>query len=98
MHSSKARLVITEVALAPAGDADTRAGLLGWLAVTLNGQVQLDGLTLRLTANGHYALSFPARRDRRGFDHAYIKPLDDAARTAIERQILQALSLDQGVA
>ena len=98
MHSSKARLVITEVALAPAGDADTRAGLLGWLAVTLNGQVQLDGLTLRLTANGHYALSFPARRDRRGFDHAYIKPLDNAARQDLERQVFAALGVEGTVA
>jgi hypothetical protein len=40
-------------------------------------------------------LSFPARTDRAGKRHSYIRPVDDAARQAIEREILGQLGQNQ---
>ena len=67
-------------------DADVRTGLLGFVSVYY-GDVVLDGLTVRQTADGRLTLSFPERRDRRGGRHPYIRPIDDAARQRIERAI-----------
>lgn len=71
-------------------DDDRRAGLLGYLSV-FYGQVILDGIVLRRTAEGRYALSFPARTDRHNRRHPYIRPVDDAAREEIERELLWQL-------
>ena len=54
----------------------------------------LDGITLRRTADGRFALSFPERTDRGGRRHAYIRPINDAARQQIERQVLKGLAAD----
>ena len=69
---------------------DARTGLLGWLSVEY-GSLVLDGIVLRRTADGRYALSFPARTDRAGRRHSYIRPADDEARNAIEAEILWQL-------
>lgn len=69
---------------------EERSGLLGYLSV-FYGALILDGIVLRRTAAGHFALSFPARTDRAGRRHAYIRPIDDDARKQIEREILQGL-------
>jgi hypothetical protein len=71
-------------------DAEVRTGLLGYLSVQL-GPLLLDGITLRQTAEGRLTLSFPARTDRAGRRHSYVRPVDDAARQAIEREILGQL-------
>lgn len=80
-----------------ASDAEVRSGLLGWISVELR-NVVLDGITLRRTADGRFALSFPARTDRGGRRHSYIRPVDDAARKAIEREILGQLGQGESVA
>lgn len=78
-------------------DDDIRNGLLGFLSVTY-GSLVLDGITLRRTADGRLALSFPARTDRSGKRHSFIRPADDAARRAIEREILTQLGQGEEVA
>ena len=50
------------------GDADAATGLLGYLSVTY-GSMVLDGIVLRRTVDGRFALSFPARTDRSGRRH-----------------------------
>ncbi len=87
-------LHITSVAFINARPADVRTGLLGWVTCVLNHAVLLDGITLRRTADGQLALSYPARRDRTGNQHPYIRPLDDAARQHLEREIFKALRCD----
>ena len=57
----------------------------------------LDGVALRRTRDGRRTLSFPARRDRQGRDHPYVRPLSTEARSAIERQVLDALGLEPEV-
>lgn len=79
-----------------APDAEARTGLLGYLSIEYHDLV-LDGVVLRRTADGRYALSFPARADRAGRRHAYIRPVDDDARRAIEREILGQLGQGQEV-
>ncbi|MEQ1633387.1 MAG: hypothetical protein ABL997_13500, partial [Planctomycetota bacterium] len=53
-------------------DEDVRTGLLGYLSVTV-GNLVLDGLTLRRTAAGKFAISFPARTDRHGNRHPSVR-------------------------
>lgn len=77
-------------------DEDIRSGLLGYLSVSY-GLLVLDNLTLRKTAAGRFALSFPCRTDRAGKRHSYIRPVDDGARQAIERELLGQLGQCQEV-
>ncbi len=71
---------------------DERAGLLGYLSL-LYGDVIIDGVTVRRTADGRIALSFPERRDRQGRRHAVVRPIDDAARRAIEAAVFGQATL-----
>ena len=72
-----------------ASDNDVRSGLLGYISVFI-GDLVLDGIVLRRTAGGRLTLSFPARTDRMGRRHPYVRPVDDGARQAIEATILSA--------
>ena len=73
-----------------ATDAEIRTGLMGYLSVEY-GDLVLDGVTLRRTADGRFALSFPARTDRAGRRHPYVRPVDHEARRQIEAVILSEL-------
>jgi DNA-binding cell septation regulator SpoVG len=73
-----------------ASDADAQTGLLGWISV-IYGDLVIDNITLRRTATGRFALSFPQRRDKAGRQHAVVRPADDEARQVIEAQILWQL-------
>jgi DNA-binding cell septation regulator SpoVG len=77
-----------------ASDADARDGLLGYLSVHYD-QLVLDGIVVRKTADRRFTLSFPARTDRGGRRHPYVRPVDDEARVAIERAILDQLGQRQ---
>ena len=44
--------------------------LLGVVTVFMDASVRIEGITLRRTLEGRLALSYPARRDRRGRQHA----------------------------
>ncbi len=80
---------VTDVKFAPGADRDIERGLLGYLVVTLNGGLRLDGLTLRRTRAGKLVVSFPRRRGG-------VRPLDDTARRAIEAAVLGALEQKGG--
>jgi DNA-binding cell septation regulator SpoVG len=80
-----------------ASDEDQRSGLLAYLSVTY-GTLVLDGITLRRTADARYAISYPARTDKAGRRHSQIRPIDDAARQAIEATILGQLGQHPEVA
>ncbi len=64
--------------------------MLGYLSVEY-GSLVLDGIVLRKTTEGRYALSFPARTDRAGRKHSFIRPAGNEAREAIESEILRQL-------
>lgn len=82
---------LTEIRFAASSDAERRTGLLGWVSATLNGALRLDGLALRRTADGRLTVSFPAKRDGSGRQHHYVRPIDDASRREIERQLVEAV-------
>lgn len=77
-------------------DDERRTGLLGYLSV-FYGVLVLDGITLRRTADGRFVLSFPSRTDRRGKKHSIVRPVDDDARQAVEREILAQLGQHEEV-
>lgn len=84
---------ITRVRYTAASADEAETGLLGFISCVLNGALRLDGITLRRTANGRHALSFPGHRDGGGYQHFYIEPLNDRVRCEIEHQIFRALGL-----
>ncbi|MGB3968367.1 MAG: hypothetical protein WBO45_16650 [Planctomycetota bacterium] len=73
-----------------ASDADIKTGLLGFISVE-HGPWIFDGICLRRTSDGRFVLSFPARTDRAGRKHAFVRPADDETRKSIERKILGQL-------
>ena len=91
-------VTVTDVRFAEAPDGHQRLGLLGWIRFTLNDAVVVDGVTLRRTRDGRVTLSYPVRHDARGAQHAIVRPIDDAARHAIEAQVFAALHLDREAA
>jgi DNA-binding cell septation regulator SpoVG len=77
----------------PIGEID---GKLGWVRVAFDGGFEIDGIRLHRTARGRLALAFPSRRDGAGRRRYFVRPVDDATRIAIERQVLDELR-KQGV-
>lgn len=69
---------------------DQRDGLEGYLSLFV-GLLVVDNITLRRTAEGRYALSFPRRTSKSGQHHAIVRPIDDQARQAIEHHLLAQL-------
>ena len=69
---------------------DERNGLLGFISVTYGPWI-FDGITLRRTADGRFALSFPAKVDRAGRKHSFVRPANDEVRKAIEAELLMQL-------
>ncbi len=90
---SSSGIVSSSVKFVPARDADKQRGLLGFVTCVA-GNLVLDGIAVRRTQEGQLTLSFPERRGRGGERYPYIRPLDDDARRAIEREILGAINLD----
>ena len=89
------RLAVTSAGLISASESDTRAGLLGYVSCVVGDVLLLDGITLRRTSDGRLTLSYPARRDSRGRQHAYVRPIDDASRRDLEAQIFARLGIEQ---
>lgn len=78
-------------------DDDVRSGLLGFLSVFV-GDLIIDGITLRKTAEGRLTISFPQRQSRSGQRRAIVRPVDDAARRAVEAEILGQLGQRENAA
>lgn len=77
----------------PAPPLDIADGLLGWLDIEVGGLVVIHGVALRRSRRGGLALSWPAKDDSHGNRRAVVRPLDDRARVAIERQVFGELRL-----
>lgn len=87
------RIRISDVQLARAAYQDQATGLLGWISFVVNEAIRHDGVALRVSATGKPYLAFPARRDSDGNDHAIVRPINDAARREVERQVFEQLGL-----
>ncbi|MFO1053972.1 MAG: hypothetical protein U1F36_17280 [Planctomycetota bacterium] len=87
-------LTLSSVRFTRGSDQDVRAGLLGFVEFTIGERLRIDGVTVRRTRDGRLALSFPARRDRAGVDHPFIRPIDDATRRLLESAVFEALGIE----
>jgi len=81
----------TDLRFTAANAADRERGLLYFAEVTY-GALRIT-FTVRSTRDGRTVISFPTRRDRHGRQHAIVRPIDDAARCALEREVLAALGI-----
>ncbi len=87
------RTTTSIVSFTPAPPLDVADGLLGWLDLEVAGLVVIHGVALRRSRRGELALSWPAKNDSLGNRRAVVRPLDDRARVAVERQVLRELQL-----
>ncbi len=76
-------------------EVSTQSGLVGYVSLVVNDVLVLDGITMRRSPEGRPYLSYPQRTDRVGARHPYIRPLGEAARVELERQVLAALGLEE---
>ena len=81
-----------------AGVKEQRTGLLGWVSFSINEALTLEGVGLRRTCEGRFALSFPLRSDSAGNKHDLIRPSNSDARREIETQVFDALHPDADLA
>ncbi len=88
-------LRVTGVRLTPGRPKDRDTGLLGYVELVLNGTLAIDGVTLRRSSDGALYVAYPARTDHTGGRHPYLRPLGEDARLALERQVLEALGLEE---
>ena len=86
------KLLLTDVSFVRGSASERASGLMGFVAVTVDGALRLEGLALRRTVAGNLSLSFPERRDASGERHPLVRPLGDDARIAIEAQVFAALA------
>ena len=84
-------LSVTAVRFTPAAPDDVASGLIGYVRVTLNGRLLVDGVTVRRSKAGNVGISYPTRRDREGQRHALLRPLGCGTRAELDAQILAAL-------
>jgi hypothetical protein len=84
-------LRVSDVRFTAASKVDQRQGLLGFVRCVLGEALAIDGLVLRRTRQGSYVFSWPGRYDRRGIFRHSVRPLHDAARRALEDELLAQL-------
>lgn len=84
---------VSVAAFSSASPRDVESGLLGWLTLLVDRVVVVDSVALRRTLRGELRLSFPGRQVGNG-RRPYVRPVDDAARREIERQVLAAIDRD----
>lgn len=89
-------LRVSEVRYSPASRDDSALGLLGYASFLINGAVRVDGVAVRRSLAGRLILAWPARTDAAGKRHAYLRPISDEARLALEEQVLSALGMAGG--
>lgn len=86
-------LRVSGVRFSPGTTRDAEAGLVGFVSFLVGDELRVDGATVRRTAEGRLALSYPSKR-RRGREFPFVRPISDEARRSIERQVFAELGLD----
>ncbi len=89
-------LLITAVDFVQARPSQIKTGLLGHVSIVVDDALKLDGISLRRTRRGYPVLVYSCRRSRDGRDHPYIRPVSDAVRRRIEREVFRTLGLEPG--
>jgi len=81
---------ISVLSFRPAKPLDRATGLIGYVELEV-ADLRLDGVTVRRTVDGRYALSYPVRRDRSGTEHSLVAPVTAQVGREIELEVLAAL-------
>lgn len=84
------RLTATDIRFMPARPDVRATGMRGWVHFTAGPWV-FDSVSVRRGRNGRYHLTFPARTDSNGVEHAYVHPLNASVRAEIESSVLGEL-------
>lgn len=79
---------VTDVHSTPAPERLLPTGLLGWVSFQIQPGIQLERVAIRRTRTGRLALSYPAKDNGWGKRWTFVRPIDDATRREIERQVL----------
>ncbi|RKY17518.1 MAG: hypothetical protein DRQ55_15565 [Planctomycetota bacterium] len=81
---------IRDLVVTPVPPADQATGLRAWLRFTVDDLLAVDGVALRIGADGQSYLQWPARgpRDRRRY---LVRPPSEEARHAIETAVFAEL-------
>jgi len=82
--------IVSNVVITEAPDSLRKTGLLAWARVLVDGWWEVDGLSIRQTRSGECVVTYPSRKDSRGRTRHYFRPVDDKAREAIEKAVLNA--------
>lgn len=91
-------ITVTSAGIVNASESDNRRGLVGYVTLSINDALLVDGVTLRRTQAGKYRLSFPERTDGQGRRHPIVRPLTAADREDIETQVFEKLGIRAGAA
>jgi len=90
---------VHDLRFTPAPASLARGGMLGWARFRLGDGWLVDGVAVRRTLGGEVKLSFPARVDGAGREHAYVLPASDRAEAevlALVEEALEVLSAPPG--
>jgi len=79
---------IQDVRVTPASAAEARGGLLAYLALTLPGNLRVDGLTLRRSVDRRLYVAYPERTAASGERSPILHPLTPAARAELQGLII----------
>jgi len=82
------RATFRDLSVVDAAPAEQERGLLAYVALTLPGDLRLDGLTLRRTTDGRLTVSIPDRRTPSGERRPILRPLTPAARAEFEAAVI----------
>jgi DNA-binding cell septation regulator SpoVG len=88
-----ASVTIADLHFTKAPEDATRTGLLGWVGFVLDDTLVIESVAVRRTRAGRLVLSFPRRADRHGNARYDVRPLNSAAREAIENGVFAALGI-----
>ena len=84
-------LYLSDLVFTPASDMDRRAGLLGYVRVTVNDALRLDGITIRAERGGCLSVSYPERSSRSAQRIPLMRPVHARAARLFQAQILDEL-------
>ena len=88
---------VSDVRFRSASREQVNTGLLGFVTIILADAIEVGGIALRKTADGQRVLSFPCRTDRRAEPRYVVRPVSDAIRRHIEREVFAALGFGDEV-
>jgi len=87
-------LEISRVRFRSASAHERRQGVIGHLTFLLGGALRVRGVAVLRTPSG-LTLEWPVRVDSAGRTHRLVRPVDDAARRALEARLLGELGLGE---